>query len=157
MSHRALRPFRVGAWSWIITGVGHLMVVAGVALRPEDPAGARAMAAMREYTVQFAGVRRSLGDIDLGMSLVMATALIFGGVACLRVARAAPDLVTASRSLSGPALAASLVVLGLSLSLLPAPPIVLFSVASAAFGWALAAARPAPAVRPRPATVAGER
>jgi hypothetical protein len=139
---------RVGAWSWVITGAGHLLLEAGLALRPEDPAAARAIAAMREYSVEFAGVRRSLHDIDLGVSLVMATALIFGGAACLRVARFAPDLVTRSRSLSGPGLAASLVLLGLSLWLLPAPPIVLFSVASAAFGWALAAARPALAAQP---------
>jgi len=150
--------FRIGAWSWVITGAGHLMLAAGLALRPEDPAAARAIAAMRVYSVEFAGVRRSLRDIDLGMSLVMAAALIFGGVVCLRVARSAPDLVTRSRSLSGLGLAASLVVLGLSLWLLPAPPIVLFSVASVAFGWALAAARPAPAVQPAPAPAgAGER
>jgi hypothetical protein len=131
-----------------------------MAMRPEDPAGARAIAAMREYSIEFAGVRRSLHNIDLGMSLVMATELIFGGVACLRVARSAPDLVTRSRSLSGLGLAASLVVLGLSLWLMPAPPIVLFSVASVASGWVLAAAaaaaRPAPAVQPAPAP-AGER
>jgi hypothetical protein len=130
--------FRIGAWSWIITGAGHLTLEAALALLPEDPAAARAFAAMRDYSLEFAGVQRSLRDIDLGMSLVMATALIFGGVACLRVALSAPDVVT--RSLSGPALAASLVVLGLSLWLLPPPPIVLFSVASIAFGWALVAA-----------------
>jgi hypothetical protein len=119
-----------------------------MALRPEDPAAARALAAMREYSMEIAGVRRSLRDLDLGMSLVMAVALIFGGVVCLLVARSAPDLVTRSRSLSGLCLAASLVVLGLSLWLLPAPPIALFAVACVAFGRVLATVRPEGAAQP---------
>ncbi|MGI5356972.1 LIC_13387 family protein [Streptomyces sp. CA-252508] len=136
--------FRTGAWAWILTGTGHLTLAAVMGLRPEDPARARATAAMRAYTVEVPGVRRSLHDLDLGMSLVMAVVLVFGGAVCLLVARSAPALVTRSRSLSGLALAASLVVLGLSVLLLPAPPIVLFAVAAAAFGRALAIARPSP-------------
>ncbi|WP_344366204.1 LIC_13387 family protein [Streptomyces gobitricini] len=143
-AHRSTTAFRTGAWAWVLTGAGHLALAAVMALRPEDPAGARATAAMRAYVVEIAGVRRSLYDIDLGMSWAMGTALIFGGVVCLLVARSAPALVTRSRSLSGLGLAASLVILGLSLFLLPAPPIVLFAVASVAFGGALATARPVP-------------
>jgi hypothetical protein len=143
-TRRALSAFRTGAWAWILTGAGHLTLAAVMELRPEDPAGARATAAMRAYAVDIAGVRRSLYDIDLGMSWVMGTALVFGGAVCLLVARSAPALVTRSRPLSGLALAASLVVLGLSLFLLPAPPIVLFAVACVAFGLALAAVRPVP-------------
>ncbi|MGI5481115.1 LIC_13387 family protein [Streptomyces lavendofoliae] len=143
-TRRAVTAFRTGAWAWILTGAGHLTLAVVSGLGPADPAGARAVAAMRAYEIEIGGVRRTLRDIDLGMSFAMATALIFGGAVCLLVARSAPALVTRARALSGLALAASLVVLGLSLALLPLPPVVLFSVAVVAFAGALAAARPAP-------------
>ncbi|MFD1151106.1 LIC_13387 family protein, partial [Saccharothrix hoggarensis] len=149
MSRRALTSFRIGAWAWVITGAGHLAAEGALALRPADPEAAHVLTAMSEYRIEVVGIARSLRDLDRGMSFVMAAALIFGGVVCLLVARSAPDLVTRSRSLSGLALGASLVVLALSVGLLPAPPIVLFTVACAAFGWALAA-HPAPADRPTP-------
>ena len=141
-SRRALLTFRIGAWSWLITGVGHLLLTAALRLRPATPAGERAVAAMREHGLELAGLRRSLYDINQGMSLVMAVALIFGGVTCLLVARSAPDLVTQSRSLSGLSLAASVATFGVSLWLLPAPPIVLFAVACVTYGWSCVAARP---------------
>lgn len=148
MAHRGLKVFRIGAWAWVVTGVGHLATAALLASRPEDPAASSALVAMREYGTEIAGVRRSLLDLDRGMSLVMAAALIFGGLVCLLVARSAPDLVTRSRSLSGLCLVASLVVLGLSVWLLPAPPIVLFTIACLAFGRVLATAHPEVSARP---------
>jgi hypothetical protein len=69
------------------------------------------------------------------MSLVMGVALVLAGLVCVLVAREAPALIERSRSLSGPALAASVVAFGLSVWLLPLPPIVLFGVATVAFGW----------------------
>lgn len=140
--------FRIGAWAWVTTGVGHLAIAVALTWRPREPEAARAVAAMREYEMAIAGIARSLYEVNQGMSLVMAAALIFGGLVCLLVARSAPDLVTRSRALSGLCLAASLVVLGLSLWLLPAPPIVLFTVAAIAFGRAFATAHPEPAVQP---------
>lgn len=148
VAHRALKVFRIGAWAWVVTGVGHLATAALLASRPEDPAAAPVLAAMREHGTEIAGIRRSLFELDRGMSFVMAAALVFGGVVCLLVARSAPDLVTRSRSLSALCLAASLVVLGLSLWLLPAPPVVLFTVAAVTFGWALSTARPELSARP---------
>lgn len=148
MAHRGLKVFRIGAWAWVVTGVGHLATAALLASRPEDPAARSALVAMREYGTEIAGVRRSLLDLDRGMSLVMAAALIFGGLVCLLVARSAPDLVTRSRSLTGLCLVASLVVLGLSVWLLPAPPVVLFAIACVAFGRVLATAHPEVSARP---------
>ena len=142
MAQRVLRAFRIGAWAWVVTGAGHLAIAGVLASRPEDAAAARAVAAMRDYVMEIGGIGRSLHQINQGMSLVMATALIFGGLVCLLVARSAPELVTRSRSLSGLCLGGSLVVLGLSLWLLPVPPIVLFTVAGVAFVRALATARP---------------
>ncbi|MCE6998168.1 hypothetical protein LZG04_25710 [Saccharothrix sp. S26] len=142
MAQRALSVFRIGAGAWVVTGVGHLALTVAVALQPRQPTAARAVAAMRAHTTEIAGLRRSLYELDRGMSLVMAVALVFGGLVCLLVARSAPDLVTRSRSVSGLGLACSLVALGLSLWSLPVPPIVLFAVASAAFGTALVKAGP---------------
>ncbi|MDA0563331.1 hypothetical protein LG943_03145 [Streptomonospora sp. S1-112] len=152
MPRPVVTTFGIGAGAWVLTGAGHLATVAAQALRPETAEAARAFAAMRAHTVAIAGLPRDLYQLDLGMSLVMAVALVFGGLVCLLVARSAPELVTGARSLSGLALAASLAALGLSVWLLPVPPIALFSVAVAAFGWSLAAARPAPAARPVQAT-----
>ncbi|QFU92424.1 hypothetical protein [Amycolatopsis sp. YIM 10] len=87
---------------------------------------------MREHGIELLGLRRSLADLDLGMSLVMGVALIFGGVVCLLAAREA-----VGKALVATALTASVVALGLSVWLLPVPPIVLFAVACIAFGWPL--------------------
>ncbi|BCJ47595.1 hypothetical protein GCM10010168_19530 [Actinoplanes ianthinogenes] len=137
MELTALSAFRAGAWAWVLTGAGHLTLAAVLALRPADPATAPAVAAMRDADFGFAGPGRSLYDLNAGMSLVMGVALIFAGLVCVLVARGAPALVGRSRSLSGPALVASMVAFGLSVWLLPLPPIVLFGVATAAFGWAV--------------------
>jgi hypothetical protein len=91
---------------------------------------------MRNADFLFPGPRRSLYDLNTGMSLVMGVALVLAGLACVLVAREAPGLIEGSRSLSGLALAASVVTFGLSVWLLPLPPIVLFGVATLAFGWA---------------------
>ncbi|WP_051570969.1 LIC_13387 family protein [Cryptosporangium arvum] len=134
----ATGAFRAGAWAWVLTGVGHLTIAAVLALRPANPATAPAVAAMRNADFAFAGPRRSLYDLNIGMSLVMGVALVLAGLLCVLVAREAPGLIERSRLLSGPALAASAVAFGLSAWLLPLPPIVLFGVATVAFGWATA-------------------
>lgn len=121
------RAFRVGAWAWVVTGAGHLAITGLQAIRAEE---STAVTAMRAHEVAVGGIARSMYDLNLGMSLVMGVALVFGGLVLLRV--------PPGRSLSGLALAFSLVVLGLSLWLLPAPPIVFFSVAVVAFGRAFA-------------------
>jgi hypothetical protein len=134
----ATSAFRAGAWAWVLTGAGHLTLAAVLALRPTNPATAPAVAAMRNADFGFGGLGRTVYDLNIGMSLVMGAALVFAGAVCLLVARGAPRLIERSRSLSGSALAASVAVFGLSVWLLPLPPIVLFGVATVAFGWATA-------------------
>ena len=138
-----ISAFRVGAWAWAVTGAGHLTIAAVLAVRPANPATAAAVEAMRDADFGFAGIRRTVHDLNVGMSTVMGVALLFAGLACVLVARRAPDLIERSRSLSGLALAASTVVFGLAVWLLPLPPIVLFGAATGAFGWATAQRRPA--------------
>ncbi|MEU4625092.1 hypothetical protein AB0G04_34600 [Actinoplanes sp. NPDC023801] len=132
----ATSAFRVGAWAWLVTGAGHLALAAMLVLRPANPATAPVVAAMRDTEFGLGGLGRSIHDLNTGMSLVMGVALVFAGLVCVLVARAAPGLIERSRSLSGSALGASVVAFGLSVWLLPLPPIVLFGVAVVAFGWA---------------------
>lgn len=139
----ATGAFRAGAWAWVVTGAGHLTIAAVLVLRPANPATAPAVAAMRNADFGFPGPRRSLYDLNTGMSLVMGVALVLAGLVCVLVAREAPVLIERSRSLSAPALVASVVTFALSVWLLPLPPIVLFGVATVAFGWATAHRRPA--------------
>jgi hypothetical protein len=138
----ATSAFRAGAWAWLLTGAGHLTIAAVLALSPASPATAPAVAAMRNAAFAFPGPRRSLYDLNTGMSLVMGIALVLAGLVCVLVAREAPGLIERSRSLSGLTLAASVAAFGLSAWLLPLPPIVLFGVATVAFGWAAARRRP---------------
>ncbi|WP_157641390.1 LIC_13387 family protein [Longispora albida] len=131
---KRLTAFRVGAWAWIATGTGHLVLDALMELRTETPEIARATAAMREYRLAFGGIERGMDEISQGMSLAMGVALVFSGLLLLRMARLAPALV--NRSLCALALGMSAVVLAVSVWLLPTPPIALFTVATVAFGVA---------------------
>ncbi|MGW6446265.1 LIC_13387 family protein [Lentzea sp. NPDC055074] len=128
------RTFRIGAWAWIATGVGHLAIMGVMALGDPDPAAARAAAAAEEVEFALGGVSRTLHEVDLGINLVMSVALVFGGLVCLVAAKEGP----VPRALTGLGFATSLVLLGVSVVLLPSPPIVLFAVAALAFGHAFA-------------------
>ncbi|SER56987.1 LIC_13387 family protein [Lentzea albida] len=130
------RTFWIGSWAWIATGVGHLAIMAVMAVGEADPAGDRAAAAAEEVTFTLGGVHRSLYDVDLGINFVMSVALVFGGMACLLVAKVGP----VPRALAGLGSGTSLVLLVVALVLLPSPPIVLFAVAALAFGHSFAVA-----------------
>ncbi|MEU4625308.1 hypothetical protein AB0G04_35715 [Actinoplanes sp. NPDC023801] len=127
--------YRIGAWSWIICGTGHNILDIAMRLSPtvgED----RVDAVLRDQVFDLGGISRTSYDVMQGISLAMGVAIVTVGVLLLYIGRLAP---TAGRArpavLIG--LVASLVMLGLAGALLPSPPIVLFAVASVAFGIAL--------------------
>ncbi|GLY46762.1 hypothetical protein [Lentzea sp. NBRC 102530] len=128
------RTFLLGSWAWIATGLGHLALMGVMASGDADPAAERATAAAKQVTFAVGGVQRSLYEVDLGINFVMSVALVFGGLACLVVAKAGP----VPRALAGLGCATSLVLLAVALVLLPSPPILLFAVAALAFGHAFA-------------------
>lgn len=128
--------FRIGSWAWIATGVGHLSLMGVMALGDADPAAARATAAAKDVEFALGGVQRTLYEVDLGINVVMSIALVFGGLACLVVAKAGP----VPRALAALVSATSLALFAVSVVLLPSPPIVLFAVASLAFGHAFVTA-----------------
>lgn len=136
MTNRTLTLFRIGAWSWVITGAGHLAIEVAVLMAPVAPAQADLTAAMRVHLVEVAGTRRSMMDLTTGFSLATGLAILFAGVLLLLVARV-PQLVEQARSATWLGLGASLSFLGLAAVLLPTPPIVLFAIASACFGLSL--------------------
>ncbi|MFD4639937.1 hypothetical protein ACFWN2_21675 [Lentzea sp. NPDC058436] len=130
------RSFRIGSWAWIATGIGHLTIMGVMALGDADPAGDRAAEAAKGVAFALGGIQRTLHEVNLGINLVMSIALVFGGLACLVVAKEVP----VPRALAGLGFAASLVLLAVAVVFLPSPPIVLFAVAVLAFGHAFVAA-----------------
>jgi hypothetical protein len=136
MTNRTLTLFRIGAWSWVITGAGHLIIETALLMAPVDPAKADLTAAMRAHLVELAGIRRSMLDLTTGLSLATGLAILFSGVLLLLVARV-PQLVEQARAVTWLGLGASLSLFGLAAVLLPTPPIVLFAIASVCFGLAL--------------------
>ncbi|MET9226257.1 hypothetical protein [Lentzea sp. NPDC003310] len=128
------RTFLVGAWAWIVTGVGHLSLMGVMELGDGNPADDRAVAAAEQVEFALGGIQRTLHEVNLGINFVMSIALVFGGLVCLVAAKAAP----VPRALAGLGLGTSLALLAVAVLLLPSPPIVLFAVASVAFGHAFA-------------------
>ncbi|MGY0236896.1 LIC_13387 family protein [Longispora urticae] len=129
--------FRVGAWSWVVTGVGHTVLDTLMSLRPTPPADEAITAAMKAHTLEIGGIARSTSDLLNGFSIAMGLAIALVGVLFLVVARSVPQLV----GVTWLGLGASLTMLALAAVLMPSPPIVLFSVASLGFGLSLVGRR----------------
>lgn len=129
--------YRVGAWCWIVTGIGHLSVDALLSRASPSPEAARLNAAMRESVFAIGGIRRTSLDVVNGISVAMGLALVLVGVLFLMVARVAGS-AEQTRGAAALGLVASLVFLAVAAVLLPLPPIVTFTVASASFAIALA-------------------
>lgn len=124
--------YRVGAWCWLVTGIGHL--IGEVLLRPpSSPAGA----AMADHYVDMLGLRRSLMELMTGFGVAMGLAIALAGVLFLLIARLAADAPERARTAAFAGLAASAILLALALAVLPPPPIVTFTLASLAFAAAL--------------------
>lgn len=140
--------YRIGAWCFIVNGLGHLAGEVILALSP-DPANATLDAALRDHYLELFGQRRSFLDVELGIGLGMSLAMVLAGVLFLLVARLAGDATDRARRAACVGLAASLTGLVITVALLPPPPIILFALASLAFAAALIVrpARPSLEVR----------
>lgn len=123
--------FRVGAWCWVATGVGHL--IGDIGMRLMGSGSAEVDAVMRAHSLDVFGVRRSYYELMMSFSLAMGVALVFVGVLLLYLSRVARDI----RPVTQLALAMSVISLAMSAWLDPPPPIVLFTAACAAFAVAL--------------------
>ncbi|WP_437946425.1 hypothetical protein WME98_37055 [Sorangium sp. So ce296] len=57
MSSRAQVLFQVGAWAWVVTGIGHLAITALLLGRPATPAAETAVLdAMRAHRMSMMGL-----------------------------------------------------------------------------------------------------
>lgn len=129
-----LKWFRVGAWCWILTGTGHLLGDVYLRVTGGDP---QIDGPMRAHALNLMGTQRTYYQLMMSFSLAMGIGLVFVGILLLYLARSVDDL----RPVTALALAMSAVSLAMSVWLDPPPPIVLFSLAGAAFGLSLRAAR----------------
>lgn len=140
---------RIGGSALLLTGVGHLTVVG---LLPSSTGDLLAVERQMEQVLFPMIPSHSLADLMEGFSVTMSLLLIAWGVSVLLMTRHGRTPERAQLVLM---LALSLALLVTAVRLLPAPPIVLMAVASAAFAAALAAPRRAgtPPV-PSPASAA---
>jgi ABC-type amino acid transport system permease subunit len=131
--HRKV-SFRVGAWSWIVTGAGHTLLDIARRSSPSD-ADASVNATLRSGGFELLGLHRTYYEVSMGVSLLMGVCIVFVGVLLLHIQRLTPPQGLRAAATLG--LAMSAAALAVSAWLEPPPPIVFFSAACVAFGLAV--------------------
>ncbi|MEV4491304.1 hypothetical protein AB0K04_14430 [Micromonospora coxensis] len=131
--------YRVGAWCWIITGLGHTATDIAMRLSPSDT-DREFDAMLRDHPFALMGMQTSHYELFMGFSLAMGLAIALVGILFLMLERFAsePGQVRVAGTVG---LATSLALLALSVALLPPPPIVLFTIAGVAFAVAVFSTR----------------
>lgn len=124
--------FRVGAWCWMVTGAGHLLGDISLRAAGGDPA---IDAQMRAHALDLMGTQRTYYQLMMSFSLAMGIALVCVGILLLQLATHARDI----RPIAVLALSMSALSLTMSVWLDPPPPIILFTLACAAFALSLRA------------------
>jgi hypothetical protein len=136
------RPFRLGAWCFIVVGGTHLVVMGVDALGSPDPAAQRALDAMGGVSTTLPGIRSDMARLNYGFGVAMALLGIGVGVLnLLVVVRLAPGILVRGTALLWVDTGISALLLTVSVLAFPAPPIVATTAALAAYGWALAIIR----------------
>ncbi|MEO7911189.1 MAG: hypothetical protein ABIV47_16210 [Roseiflexaceae bacterium] len=132
-----LRLYRIGAWLWIITGVGHNTIDVLARLFP-SAAKEPVRAALRNLPFELLGMSNNYYRLIMGFSLAMGTSIALAGVLFLLIAHLAADTAARARPACFVGLAASVGLFALSAIVLQLPPpIVTFALASLAFAAAL--------------------
>lgn len=140
----SLRFFRVGAWCWVVTGVGHSL--ADIYLRIFPRAEDKAIDdLMRAHSFDLLGMHRTYYEVTMGFSLAMGVCMVFVGILLLRILRLTAHQGIRPAAVLG--LAMSTIALAITTWLEPPPPIVLFSLASIAFGLSARSSNSQGAVR----------
>ncbi len=131
-----LRFYRIGAWLWVITGVVHNT---GDVLARVFPSAAREpiRVALRELPFELLGMRSDYYSLNMGFSLAMGTSIAIAGILFLMIARLTFDAADRARPACFVGLAASIVLLVLSVTVLQLPPpMITFALATLAFAAA---------------------
>lgn len=119
------RPAATAGWTFVVTGIVHGLA----ALMPWPDSARPGVEAMGRSTFAIGGVSRSLSQLFNGFSFAMVPLLIAFGAVVLLLLRRGP----LPRDIAWLGLAVSLALLLIAVALLPTPPIVTMSIASAAF------------------------
>jgi hypothetical protein len=135
------RPFRFGAWCFIVVGVTHLVVTGVGTLGPPDPATEHAFDAMRSVPTTLPGTPSDMAQLYYGFSAATALVGIGFGLLSLVALRLAPDILVRGTPLLWVDAGVSALMLAVAVLAFPAPPILAFAAALAAYGWALAMTR----------------
>ncbi len=133
----SFRFYCIGAWLWIITGVGHS--IADVLSRAFPSAADKlADAALSDLPFEFFGMNSDYYRLTMGFSLAMGTSIALVGVLFLLIAGLAANTTDRARPACFVGLAASVGLFVLSVAVLQLPPpIITFALASLAFAAAL--------------------
>lgn len=128
------RLARVGSWSLILVGAGHLLTDL---LTPMAPGQQEIVRRMKEVAVALPGSQRSLWDYHHGFSLMMGLLLIGYGAVTLAMARAEAGSEDRLAPVLGISFLVCLAALALSAVHFFAIPVLFTSVACASFalGW----------------------
>ncbi|MER8236189.1 hypothetical protein [Streptomyces sp. NPDC094049] len=137
-----VRPFAVGAYGFVLMGVGHL-ALSVTSATARTPRQRQVDIAMQEPAFTLLGLERTVLDVFNGISVAMAFFIIACGLMPLAAVRHSPALVRRRTAFGWIALAASLASLAVSVLLLPPPPIVFLTLTSCAFALSLHRAAPA--------------
>ncbi|WP_427891683.1 LIC_13387 family protein [Kribbella sp. GL6] len=136
-----LTAFRVGAVAWTFTGVAHDVLEFALSADPQ------LTAAMRASSVEVGPVHLNAESLHRGVSLAMGLAMIVVGILLWMISEVLRDNLDRLRRFGRVALLSSILALGLAVVWVPGPPLVTFTVATAAFTAALLAKTPASSSR----------
>lgn len=128
--------YRMGAWCWVLTGVGHLALDSLKRFRSdsENPVAHQ----LRVLPFEILGMKTNYQDLITGFSLLMGTAILMVGISLLLLCRDNQENPRRSAVFVGAV--GSMVASVISLAYIKLlPPIILFSVAAIAFIVALLA------------------
>lgn len=130
-----LVAYRVGAAAWVFTGVVHDILEFALS------GDADVEAAMQASTIEMGPISLQQALLARGVSLAMGAAMIVVGVLLWMIGDLLRDAPESLSRFVTAALAGSVAVLALSVAYVPGPPLVTFTVATAAFSVALVRAR----------------
>lgn len=139
-----LRAVALAAWSLVVTGCGHTVLVVVSMLSGASDDEQRVRDVMAGTVMAMGGLERDFWQLFQGFSLLMALLLVGLGALNLLLVRRHPGVLLADRAVLWVDLAVLVPAWGLSVLLLPPPPILLLGVAVAALAVALPARRDVP-------------
>lgn len=130
------RFYRIGAWAWIVCGLGHSTL--DVLSRLQPSSSTKVDDLLRGESFVLGGQQRTYYEVFMGISLMMGLAIALVGALLLFIGRLSLTSRQA-RQVVAIALVASLTGLGISIALEPWPAVLWYAIAAPCFAVALRA------------------